>query len=203
MQETYSSMLIQLNTHFWRSSRNLEVSKARTRYASFIFNYPVCIVQNTHCIIAWFSSLPHCRTNNSDNDFWTGDKLEIGDQQAWHQSEHTLWNVWFLCWLAKKWGGSTFQRNQLIWFTLLLLWNQSSAEDSSPPLWQECAPACWIYPTRAAECFVAGNLTTTKLILATHIFWTRVSTNIKCNQSTFLVSHQYIEQEIEILLPQC
>ena len=116
----------------WRSSLNLEVSKASTRYANFIFIHPICIVQNTHCINAWFFSLPHCRTNDADNSFWTGGKLKIGDQQAGHQIEQVSWIVWFLCWLAQD-GGFHFSKEAtaLVHLITPLKPKQSQGEFSS------------------------------------------------------------------------
>ncbi len=69
-------------------------------------------------------------------------------------------------------GGFHFPKESTGSVHLSLLWNQNKAEDSSHSLWQVCAPAHSIYPTRAAAWAVLllVPFPTMRLILATQYF---------------------------------
>ncbi len=98
-------------------------------------------------------------------------------------------------WTCYKVGGSAFQKKlRLVWFTLSLLRNHKSrTEGSSPPLWQVCALACWIHPTKAAVWAVSsGTLDSSNKGCCLSSFVAMVVTLFPTKRGLFLLNYEII-----------
>ncbi len=91
-----------------------------------------------------------CRTNDSSTAFWTGDKMEIGIQQAGRQCELVLWILWSMCGLAQKWGGNPLSKGILYWLSY-----HHSFETKAELSTVVCLTMCWISSPKKATAWQA------------------------------------------------